>query len=407
MSTLRIYAPLQESPAHCRWALVDAQYVVDSGQGALSGLSPLSSRSSRIELILPAADVLIVRARIPDSARHRSDAVLAFAVEDMTLTDAESNYVRLIGADGGDKVLAVIDKHGVDRWLQALESARLGPCIVLCETLMLPLIDGSWTLVWNGREGFVRSGLMEGAATDCGSAEIPPLILGSMLEAAKARNALPASILMYTTAADAAPDVARWQFQLGIPIQNKGAWDWRRADPGAEIKVARQGRTKQRLQETLRRLKPALWVAGAALAIHCAGLVSDWTLLSSQQRGLRQHMDGQFRAIFPDAVAIADPALQLHRKLMEARHAAGEADYSDFLPMLTPVAEALTVLPTGALRVITYENGSIVIEIGNGEAATLNQLVARLQRSGLSVERGAQHSAAGATQVTTLTVRTS
>ena len=109
----------------------------------------------------------------------------------------------------------------------------------------------------------------------------------------------------------------------------------------------------------LAKLRPAAWIAGAALAIHALFLLADWTLLAAQQRGLRGQMEARFRGVFPDAVAVADPALQMRRQLAVARNRAGIADGGDFAPMMEKVALALKELPAGALRSLAYEGGRI------------------------------------------------
>ena len=224
MKQLRIHASLRESSSQCRWALVDGSQVVDAGMGVLPDLSRLPAGDRRVALVLSASDMLFVRALIPDSARHRTNEVLAFAVEDMTLTDADANSVRCIGTCDGEKVLAVIDKPGLTRWCTSILAARPVMFTLHCETLMLPWLAGSWSLAWNGREGFVRNGSLEGAATDCGSRDSPPLMLRLMLDAAKARGAMPATIAVFTTGPDAAP--GRVDPEVGRP----GARRWLRVD---------------------------------------------------------------------------------------------------------------------------------------------------------------------------------
>ena len=407
MKQLRIHASLGESSSQCRWALVDGSQVVDAGMGVLPDLSHLSrlpTDDRRVALVLSASDMLFVRALIPDSARHRTNDVLAFAVEDMTLTDADANSVRCIGACDGEKVLAVIDKPGLTRWCTSIHAARPVMFTLHCETLMLPWLAGSWSLAWNGREGFVRNGSLEGAATDCGSRDSPPLMLRLMLDAAKARGAMPATIAVFTTGPDAAPDVAQWQQQLGVPLQMQGSWDWRTADAGPDIGIQQQRVAGSRWQPLLQRFKPALWIAATALAIHCVGLLADWALLVNQQNNLRQQMEAKFRSAFPDAQAVADPALQMRRKLAEARHSAGEQDAGDFLPMIGTVAEALKELPPGTLHAVAYAGGRVTLEINSSDGMLVNRVLERLQQGGLVAERGA---ATGLSQTATITVRAS
>jgi general secretion pathway protein L len=127
-----------------------------------------------------------------------------------------------------------------------------------------------------------------------------------------------------------------------------------------------------------------------ALAVHGLALVVDWTRLAGEQRSLRAQMEARFRAAFPEAVAVADPALQMRRKLAEARHAVGQPDRSDFLPMLTTVAAALKQVPPGRLRVASYESGRMSIEFTGVKGADVRLIVARLRKAGLHVDSGGE-----------------
>ena len=150
--------------------------------------------------------------------------------------------------------------------------------------------------------------------------------------------------------------------------------------------------------------------AGVALAIQAAALVTEWTLLAREQRTLRENMVARFSATFPDAVAVVDPALQMRRKLAEARHAAGQSDLGDFLPMIEQVAAAAKELPAGAVRAVSYEGGRITLELSAVDEASVRRIVARLLQSGLSVDTSPAPSstpARAASATVVLTVRAS
>jgi general secretion pathway protein L len=121
---------------------------------------------------------------------------------------------------------------------------------------------------------------------------------------------------------------------------------------------------------------------------------------------LRAQMESRFRAAFPDAVAVVDPALQMRRKLTEARHAAGRADGGDFLPMIEKVATTLKEVPASALRVVSYESGRMTLELAAVEEASVRRIVARLLQSGLRVDTAPAATRAGSSTVV-LTVRSS
>lgn len=397
MSLLRIYGSLLEQPQHCQWALVNDNREPVAGEGRLADLP---QRVERVHLVIPAAQVLITRARVPHGARRRAGSVLAFAVEEQTAGEPDANQVSWLGSVGDEDALAVVDKGGLERWRHALGAVGIRVDEVHSETLLLPIRAGEWSVAWNGREGFVRSGEFEGAATDCGDPESPPLFLRLLLEEEKTRSAGPTSIALYITTPDAVPDITAWQRELGVDLRIAGTWDWRTASPDAGVSLTQQRQRWRVFSGAAKRLRPAAWILGAALTLHALALVTDWTLLAGEQRALRQQMEAQFRTAFPDAVAVVDPALQMRRKLAEARHSAGLSDSSDFLPMIEQVAAATKELPAGAVRAVSYEGGRMTLELAINEEAAVPRIVARLLQSGLSVDKSsASARAASATLV--------
>lgn len=403
MSLLRIYCSLHQAPQSCQWALLG------SGREALLGSGPLAQlpqRAERVQLVLPAGEVLITRARLPESARRRSGSVLAFAVEEQTLGDPDAHQVSWLGSVAGADVLAVVDRAGLQQWRDALEAAGIRGYELHCETLMLPWAPGEWSLAWDGREGFVRVNAFEGTTTDCGGPGAPPLSLRMMIEDAKSRGEAPTSVAVYAMAPEALPEIEPWQRALGVALRPAGDWSWRTAPPEAGISLAQERARWRFAPDALAKLRPAAWIAAAALAIHAIALIADWTRLAGEQRSLRQQMETGFRAAFPEAVAIADPALQMRRKLAEARHAVGQPDGSDFLPMIANVAGALKAAPAGKLRVLSYESGRLTLEIAAVDEAGVRRIIARLLEAGLRAEVSAASTRAGGATVV-LAVRSS
>jgi general secretion pathway protein L len=402
MSLLRIHGSLLDPLQRCQWALITDGREPATGEGRLA---ELPRHSERIQLVIPATQVLITRARVPPAARRRAASLLAFAVEEQTANEPDANQVSWLGTVGDQDVLAIVDKQGLARWRDALSAAGVRGYEVHSETLLLPWEAGEWSLAWNGREGFVRTGALEGTATDSGDRETPPLSLRLMLEEADAHSTGPSSIAIHTTETGAAPDVEAWARELGIAVRNAGTWSWRTAPPGAGISLAQDRQRWRGFAGVAARLRPAAWILGAALAFQAVALFIDWTSLANEQRALRQQMESRFRAAFPDAVAVVDPPLQMRRKLAEARHGAGQPDSGDFLPMAGQVTAAMQGLPEGALRILSFESGRMTLELAGSDEATVQRVVTRLIQSGLSAEPSAGAAGpGGATGVITVRV---
>jgi len=372
MKLLRIYAPLGEAPTRCEWVLFDGP----RSTGGDTALSDLPRGASRVQLVIPAAHVLITRATLPPGARQRDAAVLAFAVEEASAVEPDANQVSWLGAD----CYAVLDKKGLGLWRAALEAAGVRGCEVHAETLLLPLASGEWSLAWNGAEGFVRSGEFEGAATDGGNAATPPLALRMMLD----HGPRPAAIAVHAATAQG-PDLKLWEAALGVPLRLMNSWDWRSAPIEAGGGLAPERKRWRPDTAALAALRPAGWIAAAALAVHTAALLIDWTRLAAEQRDLRAQMETRFRAAFPNA-AVVDPALQMRRQLAAARHRAGVPDGGDFTPMMQKVGSGLKELPAGSVRAVSYESGRMTLELAAADATALRAAAARLAQAGLLVD---------------------
>ena len=385
MSLLRIRCSLFEPPQECQWALIGEDRQSVPGEGRLA---ELPRNAERVQLVIPAAEVVITRTHLPPAAKRRAGALLAYAVEEETLGQPEANQVSWLGTVGDTDVLAVWDRQGLKRWLDALNGIGIDKFEVHWETLLLPWVAGDWSLAWNGREGFVRSSEFEGTATDCGDQESPPMSLRLMLDEAQTRVALPGSIALYTTVPDCAPNLEAWERNLGIPLRLAGHWDWRTAPPEAGVSLMQEHRRWRAIPGLLARLRPAAWIVGGALAIHALALIVNWTLLATEQGELKRKMEARFRAAVPDAVAVVDPVLQMRRKLAEVRHAAGRPDSSDFLPMIEKVSAGVREMPAGNLRIVSFESGRMTLELAAIDEAAVRRVVSRLVQSGLKVDVG-------------------
>ena len=383
MRLLRIHCSLHDAPTRCAWSLVSDKQDTQSGQGPLA---QLPRDCGRVELVLPAAEVLLTRTQLPRGGRRKSGAILGFAVEDETLGDPETNQTTWLGAAGDADVLAVVDRKGLKRWLDALHAHGLGSCEVHCETLLLPWQAGAWSLGWNGSEGYLRTGELEGTATDCGDRYTPPLSLRMALDATAPAAARPAALALYPVTAEAAPDSDAWQRELGIPVHIAGPWHWQTAPASAGVSLFSEHHGWRLPAGLLLRLRPAAVVAAIAVGVHVAALCVDWSFLAAEQRSLRKQMEVRFRTALPDAVAVVDPLLQMRRKLAEARHAAGKADDGDLLPMLKAVAAAAQPLPRGTLHIIAYESGRMTLELTVTDDKLLRALLQNLAANGLTVE---------------------
>lgn len=386
MSLLRLYCSLPDPPPACRWALVNEGRETVVGEGDL-GTLPRHAR--RVQVVLPASQVVFLHVKLPPSRRRPAGRALAFAVEEQTAGDPALNQVRWLGQANGDDVLAVFDQDGFDAWCSALAEAGVRGVEWQAETLLLPWSTDTWHLRWNGTEGFVRTGEFEGAATDCGDAATPPVSLRLLLAQARAGETAPARIVLHPTVAEAAPDAVAWSHRLGLEVEVATATDvgdWTLAPMHAGVPLVVQERGWRGLSDLAPRLRTAAWVLAVALALHATLLVGEWGVLAGERRSLQAQLEQRFRSAFPEAVAVANAPLQMRRQLAQARHAAGQTDPGDFPALVAHVGDAGRDLPAGSVRALSYESSRLVVDVVGVDAAGLQQVAARLAQAGLQVE---------------------
>lgn len=400
MNLLRVFCPLTAEPASCAWALFD-DAGVHPGEGALA---QLPRGAARMELVLAASQVLITRAQLPPAGKRRSAAVLAYSAEEKLASDPDANQVSRLGQVDGEDVLAVVNRQRLQVWRDALASIGILIDSVHCETLMLPLHGGEWSLCWDGREGYLRTGEFEGGATDCGDRQTPPLTLQQWLVEARTRGSAPTTIALYLTTPSAQPEMDAWQLQLGASLRLASAQDWRAASTPAGARLDQERRHWRPSAVMVTRWRRVGWVLLAALLLHSTALLADRMRLASEQQQLHQQMETRFRSLFPDAVAVADPVLQTRRQLAQARHRANQPDAGDFPVMLGKLSAVLAAAPTAQLHALSYENGRMTLELQAPGERLSHRIQQLLSHAGFTVEvapvaRGAVRSTA------TLTLR--
>ena len=388
-----------ESASACLWVLRDtAGMVLRRGEGALSTVP----KADTVQVVVPASMVLLAQVRVPSRNRRKMLQLLPYAVEEKLMYDPESIHVaagpQLVG---GETVVAVIDKRWMNRVIKLLQDAGLPPRQMWPETLLPAVSPGTWSVVWNGREGFVRTGKVSGQSLDGGDTAVPPLGLLLAVKEASAKGSAPRKIDLKYVEGSERPDLESWAAQLGVKVAVTGAWDWSSASYGIDKGVnLLQGEFASAGFETdwLSRLRLPLILASIIVVLQLGGGFADWLMLSYEKRQLATEMQKTFRQAFPEAKVIVDAPLQMQRNLAELRHANGVPDPSDFLPLLAKVAPVLSQSGVANVKSMQYEQGILKMEVALNDAQTPENLRNRLRVSGLSVdfEKGEKPKSGGA-----------
>ena len=385
VSALHVYMPETwgAEPAAIDYAWYRGQAEPRRGQAPLAQMP----KADRLTVVLPASLVLLTCVRVPQVRGRRLAQLLPFAVEEKLMCDPEAIHVapgpRL---PSGEFPVAVVDRTYWNALVVRLREARLFPQAIIPESLSVPVEQGQWGVVWKGGGGFVRTGETSGFALDGAPEGAPPYTLGLALSEAAAQGSAPRELVLRAVGGQA-PDVRAWEGMLGVPVrlaEPAGSAEYLPARgaainlaPGMGI-VGAAWFTRERLLQ----LRPALWAAAALLLLAVGGEGLATLKMAHEAKRLRADMLGSFRRAFPETTAIVDPVLQMRRNLMDLRHAHGQLDPRDFLPLL---ARAASALAPARLTALTYAAGTLTLDVALPNEAGAALLQRRLLAAGFRV----------------------
>lgn len=383
MSSLRIYFTdkWRDPTSPCEWALCD-----DSGKLLQTGHDPLANLPNGYECIAILAPdrVLSIASTLPPGLKRRWRAALPFIAEEYTLTEPDNNHVvpgKML--EDGRTNLAVVDKTWLTQIIEACRSAKITLRRIIPETFMPPLETGSWTMIWDGQSGFLRTGMTSGLILD-GNDHTMPLGLQLQLRTATLPQKIVVSFPPDTLSA--AQPLPAWH-DVPVPMVSGAAWDWRRAPIPPEAMNMLWGELAPsiRLKEWWPNVRPVVQLLLVLFLIEAIGTNIEWAQLTQERKVLTDNMQRSFRSAFGEGSTLVNAPLQMQRNLAEMRHAAGLPDEGDFLPLIKLAAVRLNELPAGSVKNLHYESGRLDVEIQLPRNEDFHKLHKALQKSGLQV----------------------
>ncbi len=402
--TLRLFIPADwpSQRTACEWTLVNA-----AGAQLQRGCSEPRHwpEAGLCELVLSAEQCLLLQARLPKGNRSRTPEVVAYALEDQLIGETEAEHF-VIGESVANLNAStetpepdatpvwVIARARLRTLLAALQPLGRIPHRIINEIQLAPRHAG-WTLCLrdeksahgesNHAGGFARLAVEDGFTFDLENIATPPVELRLALQSARKAGTVPPEIDVYAAqgmAFDAAT-AAVWQSSLGLPVHMSGEYSWRDC-PANEARNLLVGEfaPPRKPQDGWGSLRPALIVGLIALFVYASFSFGEWFWLDQQRSHLRQQMNDNFRATFPQVQAVVDPPLQMQRFHDQLRRERGQLGTTDFLPLLAAASEAMA--GQGKFRSINFEDGRLELSINMKTAAAAEELRETLTRHGLN-----------------------
>lgn len=351
------------------WGLTDAHGRLQ-GEPAHGDLEQCAQAATgrQIVVLVPAADVLLTRVSVPTRNRSRLLQAVPYALEDQLAEDVATLHFALGPAtpDGGIAV-AVVARERMTAWLDRLQEVGLRPDLLVPETLALPAGDNEWSVLVEGNDALLRTGLTQGGYTE--AAHLPLLVESALKDAGEAP---PGQLhLNLVEGADALADLT------GVPVARRAV--------GCALEVFAAGigetPTVNLLQGTFSRREQAgrlwrPWRAAAVLAgvwIVVQGGVTGYDIWRLQARIVAQdqQITQLFRAALPGVQRIVDPRAQMEQRLRELR---GGAQSGGALALLAGVSEVLQGDASATLNAASYRGGRLDLDLELKDIQALDRI---------------------------------
>lgn len=399
MTTLYIRYPARAAaadngvPASCQFALVgDGGNVMQQGAGALGNLGELVSAARRVVLLLAAADVSLLKVKIPPLSGAKLKAALPNLVEEQVLGDPVDCVLALAPASGDsdERVVAVANRAWLEVLVKALVAQGAHGVSALPVQLSLPLAPGSVSAALGvddaGLELTLRTAPNEGLGLTLPNAAEPALHTLRAL-------AGEAPVTLYVAPAQRAEYAAAAAHVPGITLEEDN-WVHRIAAAKAVPfdLAAGLGAVSGATARAWARWKWPYRIAVAAVLVNIVGMNWEWMRLKREADAVKQNMVQVFRAAYPNQPVTGDPVAQMRRNIAVARASSGGGTPDEFTNMSAVLGEALAALPNReAVAGIEYKERSMTVKFkpNSVDANALAQVQAALaQRKFSATESG-------------------
>jgi len=343
-----------------RWRRVAPGGAVRQGsQRGLEGLAPAED----IIVWTPAAETLLLRARLPTRSSAKIVQALPYALEEQLIEPPESLHFAFAHEADGALAVAVTRRERMESWLAALAAAGLAPTRLAPVTLSLPLADRAWTLSFVDGEIVLRSGVRAGLGGP--SEPRPPAWLHAALAEARSESGAPERILLVDAPADL--DSAAWREGLGLPLEAMRPEE--AAVPEAPLDLLQQHYAPRARMAALKRAYvPAAALLAAWLLATLAFDSIEWARLSRAAGAAEEEMRTLLMKSFPETRAILDPAEQMRRGLEDLSARSGIAAPGDMLSLLARAAPAIERESRLRVQGVEYADRALNIRLVASEA---------------------------------------
>jgi general secretion pathway protein L len=349
----------------CQFALAgDGGNLLQQGAAALSSLGDLVASARRVVLLLSAADVTLLRVKMPPLSPSKLQQALPNLVEEQILGDPADCVLAASSVQDGDgqRAVAVAQRAWLAAIVQVLQGLGAHGIAVLPAQLCLPLAPGGAAAAIEADDVGLQLTLRLGPGEGLGlSTDSQPLAALQTLRAFAGETPLtlylaPALLPLYQPLLDVVP---------GITLETDHWAHWISAAKGAGIDLAPAlGSAGAAARQWLRWRWP-LRLAALLVLLNIVGLNIEWLRLKRDADLVRASISQTFRSLYPKEPLTAFPLEQMRRHLAAIKaDSGGEVAPDEFTALCAGFGEAMNILPRKALVAsIDYREHALFVKL--------------------------------------------
>lgn len=358
--------------------------------GSLDEVAAIAA-GHHVTLLAPGIETVMTETQVPAVNKGRLQQIIGYALEETVAEDVSMLHFGIGNrTEAGSVPVAVVSRHFMEHWRNAIRDSGLRPHEIVPEILCLPYTEGEWSALIEREIVLVRTSAHSGFATD-------RFNLGMMVNHLLGQTAVearPSGLRLYDYSGgtlelaelEKLPVDLQLNFddpeELNSPLQLMASQA--NSFPTINLLVG-DFSFKREISKIWSPWRTAAIFIGLVMLIQLVASVIDLHKKQNLDRFLREEQLMAFRQAMPEVRTVRYPRRQLETQLRSIKEQQTTVA-SDLLDALSPVATVLKAQNAEVLGV-TFRSGNLDLEVGMNDLAGMENLKKRLQEiNGLQIE---------------------
>lgn len=382
-------------PLQAGWVVTDEKGHVTQTitRGHLSELSDFA-KENEIIVLVPAQDVLLTHATLPEMNRQQLMQALPFALEEQLIEDVgELHFAITAPLSDGVIPVAVISKQKMDEWLTLFKQHELEVTKMISTVFALPCKEKNWYASIHENTAVIRTAEYSGFACDKNN-----LDTFLHIKSSEEKEKKPEHIYLYNLSSSL-PEIKIDAVVLNeTPISEQLFLEKisESLDAYPTINLLQGAyQAKHKATETKKIWRTAGIVAFAWIGLALLGNVISFFMLHHQLNGQDKIISAIYKRNFPDATSIITPRERMERKLKNLQEKTGK---NYFLALLAKTGKDISQSPAIQLNSLDFRDNQLNLDVSAATFDDLDALTKKLsQGNNISVKQ--QNAAIAGTRV--------